>query len=278
LLLLLLLLLLQTKKKKHKIKKKMDRSDEDNDIGIIEYITESDTEDETDIAKGVGEEEIILEDYVLLENIMNSSQKKKKDKRGAEDILKNSNIAPKEYLDEITGEISEKYLRNSKNTLMCKKIILNREKRRRELLENCAELDQFIVESFVHVMEGYEIAYKWIRDLRNKNKVIEYVTSEDNTIRVFHKETTERDLPHFRFHCRYVKMYMGKRKKKQIEEDSIVRVEGALTQNERDIREMSKPWYEHPNSLISDDRISVLEMLNCVFIEPYLTLLESIKM
>jgi len=175
--------------------------------------------------------------------------------------------------DEITGETSEAYLKAKPNTLKCRRITLERDRRFRALMENIPSLDQFVVESFVHTYHGYEIAKRWC--MAHPDKVIEYM-DDDGVIKRFYPHMREEELPHWRRYCAFSPTYLGQNdeRKKATEPP---RIEGAFTRREREERERKRPWYQNPNSLRPEDRICVLKTLDKMIIQPYTKMMNSVE-
>lgn len=193
-------------------------------------------------------------------------------KKKLNDIINKRSVKVNPY-DQITGELSEAYLRSKPNTLRCKRITMERERRFRELMDNIPSLDQFIVESFVHTYHGYEIAKKWC--VSHPEEPIEFMNESGNVIK-FTADIDESDLPHWRLYCSFIPTYMG-----EIDEINKTkeppRIEGAFTRREREEREKKNPWYYNPNSLRPEDRICILKTLDKIIIKPYVKLMNSIE-
>ena len=176
--------------------------------------------------------------------------------------------------DEITGEFSEAFLRLNPNTLRCKRITLERDRRQRHLMETVHTLDQFVVESFVHTYHGYEIAKKW--SIAHPDKPIEFMDPTTCTNRMFTPDMREIDLPHWKRYCMFTPPYMGEIDEREKLTESP-RIEGALTRIEREDRERKRPWYKNPNSLRPEDRICVLKTLDKMIVQAYVKTMDSIE-
>jgi len=175
--------------------------------------------------------------------------------------------------DEITGEISEAYLKAKPNTLKSRRVTIERERRFRNLMENISSLDQFVVESFVHTYHGYEIAKVWC--MAHPDTPIEYMDDKGTMCR-FDPSMREEDLPHWRFYCAFSPTFLGQAdEQKKATEDP--RIEGSLTRREREDRERKRPWYQNPNSLRPEDRICVLNILDKMVVKKYVEMMNDIQ-
>ena len=175
--------------------------------------------------------------------------------------------------DEITGEMSDEYIRANPHTLKCKKVIRQRNREVKRLLENADKLDQYVVESFAYTYHGYEIAKRWSTA---RNVQLEYM-DKNGVICVFDPEKTkEEDLPQWKYYCAFAPPFLGLEDEMD-KEDEPPRIEGAMTRKDREERERKRPWYQHPNSLRSEDRICVLKILDKVIVQPYIEMMESIE-
>jgi hypothetical protein len=106
--------------------------------------------------------------------------------------------------------------------------------------------------------------------------VLEYMDDE-GTLRCFDPHTTsERDLPQWKYYCAFTPPYLGKADE-EAKSSEGPRVEGAMTRKDREERERRRPWYQHPNSLRSEDRICVLKTLDAVNVRPYIEMMDSIE-
>ena len=175
--------------------------------------------------------------------------------------------------DEITGEISDAYIRANPNTLKCKKVILRRKREMDKLLERADRIDQYVVESFAYTYHGYEIAKRWCRD---RNIQIEYMDKNGSICNFDPEKTKEEDLPQWKYYCAFTPPYLGP-KDEECKKDEPPRIEGAMTRKHREERERRRPWYQHPNSLRSEDRICVLKILDKMIVQPYIEMMESIE-
>lgn len=175
--------------------------------------------------------------------------------------------------DEITGEISEAYLKANPNTLKSKRIVAQRQQRLKALMDSVPEMDQFVVESFVHTYHGYEIAKRWCQ--AHPDKIIEFM-DECGSIQKFTSDIHESDLPHWRRYCSFSAMYLGE-EDERIKRTEPPRIDGAFTRREREERERKRPWYQNPNSLRPEDRICVLKTLDKMIVKAYVTMMDSIE-
>lgn len=163
----------------------------------------------------------------------------------------NRNARKMERTDTITGEPSKEFIAKRKNTWKVQRILRNKMRKGEDLLRNAAELDTCVIESLAYFKHTFHLPYG-----KGEKRGVS-----------FFKELLERwEDAHPDRSIRYLNKF-----------GNIAQYDSARDSWSDMLWNQPSASILDPSNLLEDDTLWVLRLLDEVNIEPYVTLLDSIK-